>query len=70
MVIENITDVVMALGKIGLWIQALGIFVVLWVVFQIFNSLINGKRLKEVYNIKEDMKRIEGKIDKLLVKRK
>ena len=54
------------IGKLGLWIQALGIVVILWVVFQIVNFFINRKRIKEIYNIKKDMVRIENKIDKIL----
>ncbi len=50
-------------GKIGLWLQALGAIVVLWLIFEIIALLVNRKRMKEVYAIKDDMKRIEGKID-------
>lgn len=57
------------IGKIGLWLQAVGLIVVAWIIFSIIDLLINRKRMKEVYKIKKDMKRIEGKIDKILAKR-
>ena len=57
------------IGKIGLWLQAVGLIVVAWIIFSIIELLSNRKRMKEVYKIKEDMKRIEGKIDKILARR-
>jgi len=77
MAIENITnssdrlvDVISGLGSIGRWIQAIGLFIVLWIVFQLIVLWFNTKRMKEVYRIKEDMKRIESKIDRILRKTK
>jgi len=69
MVVEEVGSIIIAVGKIGLWIQALGIIVVLWLIFQTINFFINRKRMKEVYTIKTDMKRMENKLDKLLKKR-
>lgn len=69
MVVEEVGTIIVALGKIGLWIQALGIVVVLWIVFQLVNFFINRRRMKEIYTIKDDMRRMEGKLDKLLKKR-
>ena len=53
-------------GKIGLWMQTLGLVVILWLFFEIVAFFINRKRMKEVYAIKHDMKRIERKIDQIL----
>jgi biopolymer transport protein ExbB/TolQ len=58
------------LGSIVLWLQAVGIVVVLWIVFEAFAFYYNRKRLKEVYTIKKDMERIEGKIDRILGKKR
>jgi len=69
MVFEEVGGVITTVGQIGLWIQALGIVVVLWIVFQLVNFFINRRRMKEIYTIKEDMKRMEGKLDRLLKKR-
>ncbi len=54
------------LGKIGLWLQTIGVIVILWLFFEFVAFFINRKRMKEIYKIKEDMNRIEGKIDKLI----
>ena len=69
MVVEEVAGILIQLGNIALWLQALGIVVVLWIIFQLINFFINRKRMKELYTIKADMKRMEGKLDRLLKKR-
>lgn len=64
----GIDDVVIQLGQIGLWLQALGIIVILWIIFQIIAVIVNRKKRKTLYAIKEDVERIEKKIDRLLKK--
>lgn len=70
----NISDfpvtVVGEVGKLGLWLQALGIVVVLTIIFDVVAFFYNRKRLKEIAVIKKDMVRIEGKIDKILNKKR
>lgn len=66
---EGIGSLLATLGGVALWLQALGIILVLWIIFNIVMVLINFRRMKEVYKIKDDMKRIEGKIDRLLKKK-
>ena len=58
-------DVITEIGKIGLWLKTAGIIFILWIIFQVINFIINRKRMREIYNIKDDMKRIEKKIDKI-----
>jgi len=58
------------LGEIGLWLQAVGIIVVLWIIFQLIVLYFNTKRMREVGKIREDMKRIERKIDRILAKKR
>jgi len=75
--ISNVTEtaaavpikVVTELGQIGLWLQTLGILIVLWLIFQIFSLVINRRRMQEIYAIKKDMQRIERKIDKIVSKK-
>ena len=64
------SSLVSEVGKIGLWLQALGLVVILWVIFHIIALVMNRKRMREVYRIKEDMKRIESKIDNILASKK
>lgn len=74
MVVENIAseslDLLSKLGYVALWLQALGIILIVWIVAEAFAFYYNRKRLQEVYNIKRDMKRIEGKIDRILSKKR
>jgi hypothetical protein len=62
-------DVITEIGKIGLWLKTAGIIFILWIIFQVVNFIINRKRMKEIYNIKGDMRRIEKKIDGILKKK-
>ena len=64
-----IEDIVLEVGRIGLWLQALGVIVILWIIFELIAFYYNRKRMQEVYKIKEDMKRVERKIDKILKKK-
>ncbi len=68
-VINTSGTILLRLGEIGLWVQALGIAVVLWIVFQIIGFILNSRRMREIYEIRKDMKRMESKLDKLMKKR-
>ncbi|MDP3881425.1 MAG: hypothetical protein Q8Q31_00920 [Nanoarchaeota archaeon] len=63
-------DVITQLGQIGLWLQAIGLVIIIWIVMQVVSYLMNRKRMREVYNIKKDMKRIEAKIDRILLSKR
>ena len=58
------------LGQIALWLQTLGVIIVLWLVFQIINFIINRKRIKLIEKMEKRVDRIEKKIDEILKKRK
>ena len=47
------------------WLQALGILLVGYVIFEIITFYITIRRYRELLKIKDDMKRIERKIDGL-----
>ena len=69
MAVEDIAaisgDILKELGRIGSWLQAIGVIVVVWLVFQLVSLIINTRKLKEMNNIKTELKRLEEKIDKL-----
>ena len=65
-----IEDVALELGRIGLWIQAVGLIVVLWIIIQAITLYFNRRRRKMIEEIREDVKKIGKKIDKLSRKRK
>ena len=64
-----ITDIpvgfVEQIGQLGQWLQAIGIVIVITIIFQVITFFLNRKRLKEIAVIRKDMTRIEGKIDSL-----
>ncbi len=71
MVLESLGDATLPLdaiseiGKIGLWMQTVGIIIIIWIIVQIIILYLNRKRMSEIYSIRKDMRRIENKIDKM-----
>ncbi len=63
-------SVVSEVGRIGLVLQALGVIVILWIVFELIALIVNRKKRKALYSIKQDLIRIEGKLDRVLDKKK
>jgi len=61
-----IDEVVSEVGQIGLWLQALGIVILLVIIFDIISFIENRKKLKELIGIKKNVDRIERKINRLL----
>ena len=64
-----IDDVIMELGKIGLWIQAVGLIVILLIIFQAITMYYNRKRRMLLRDINSRLERIEMKLDKFGKKR-
>ena len=54
------------LGQIGLWLQAIGVIAILWIIFQFIGFLINRKYLKQIVALRQDMARLEKKFDSML----
>jgi hypothetical protein len=73
MVVEEVVEIPVALlgkvGQIALWLQAVGVILVIWMIFLVVNFILNRKRIKEIYTIKKDMAKMDKKLD-LLLKRK
>jgi len=65
-----ITDIVKDLGQFGLWIQAIGLVIVIWIVFQIITLINDRIKRRKLYSIQERLEVLEKKIDKLLIKKK
>ncbi len=66
---DVVSEVVAEVGRIGLWLQTLGIIVILWIIFQTVNFWINRKRKKALSIIQSDLNRIEKKVDRILKKK-
>lgn len=69
-VVNNTGGLITDLGRIGLWLQAAGIAVIIWIIFQIIGYILNRRRLRMLDEIKLDMDRIEKKIDRILKNKK
>ncbi len=63
---EIASDILVVLGQIGLWLKTIGVIFVIWLIFHVIMVLFNSKKLKDVRNMKQDIIRIEEKIDRLL----
>ena len=58
-----IEDVVVQLGQVGLWVQAVGLVVVIWIIAQAVTMYFNRKRRLLLIDIDERLKRVENKLD-------
>ncbi len=64
-VIDAPVDILLELGKLGRWVQAVGLIVIIWIIIQIVNYYFNRKRMRAIEEFQKDINRIEEKIDKL-----
>ena len=73
MVVGEVVDlsgsILLELGKIGLWLQTLGVIILFWLIVQIITLIMNRKKRKTIDSMKEDLIRIEKKLDKLCRKK-
>lgn len=58
-------DVVVELGQIGLWIQAVGLVVILWIIVEIITLYYNRKRRLLLEEINIRLKNVEKKINSI-----
>ena len=58
-------DVVLELGQIGLWVQAVGLIVILWIVFQAITMYYNRRRRLLLEEISTRLGKLEHKLDSL-----
>lgn len=63
---ETFLQTVSEVGQIGIWLQTLGIIVILWIIFQIISLIMTWNKMKLLNSLMSDLKRIETKIDKKL----
>lgn len=72
--LNNSNDIVGQLitevGQLALWLQAIGLLIVLWIVFQII-ALINEKRKrKRLNNIEAKLDKLDKKLDAIILMEK
>lgn len=62
---ETATQLVTEIGRVGNWLQAIGVVVFVWIGFQIAFLILNRKRVKTLLTIKDDLGRMERKLNNL-----
>jgi len=67
-IIDVPLDVALELGRLGKWIQAVGLIVVIWVIIQGITLYFNRRRRKLLEKISADLERLEKKVDGLAKK--
>jgi len=65
---NTITSLVVEIGTIGKWIQAVGLLVIIWIVVQGITLYFNRRRRLIIYQTNETIKKLEKKIDKFMKK--
>ena len=63
---EVVTSLAVELGRVGRWIQAIGLIIVLWLIFQVIIVINNRIKRKRLYAIEDRLERIEKKLDKAI----
>lgn len=58
-------DILLELGKIGRWIQAIGLVIILWLIFHIIVLINNRIKRKKLYAIEERLQRIENMLKQI-----
>ena len=64
-VVEVPLRVIESLGQIALYLSAVGIIILIWLIVQVVNLIMNRKKRKALYEIRDRLDRVEKKIDRL-----
>ena len=63
--ITDPTELFLEIGKLGKWIQAVGLVVIIWVVVQAITLYFNRKRRRMLEDIQKKVEKIDRKLDKI-----
>lgn len=66
---EFAKEIVNTLGDIGLWLQAIGLLVIITIIALVASLIIAHKRLKQIKKIKKQIDSIENKLNRALKKK-
>jgi len=66
---DTATEILLEIGQIGKWLQAIGLIVIIWLIFYIINWVYHIKRIKKLKRIEEKLSTLENKLDKALKKK-
>jgi len=68
--VELTTELLGSVGRLGLYLQAAGIIVIIWLGVQITNLIINYRSKKRIVRIEQKLDSLISKIDKTSKKKK
>jgi hypothetical protein len=63
-------DVIVEISRVTRFMEAFGLIIALWLVFQVIALIVNRKKRKALYRVEDRLKVIERKLDKVLKGRK
>ncbi|MFH1327205.1 MAG: hypothetical protein ABIH59_03705 [archaeon] len=66
---ELLPGIVLELGRLGKWLQAIGIVILLWLIFQIISLIMGIKKNNKLKDIQNRLSKLERKLDKGLGKK-
>lgn len=59
---ELLSNTVLEVGRVASWLQALGIIILISIIFQTINFILNRKRIKILREIQNRISKIERKL--------
>jgi len=65
----GLESILTSVGNLALWMQTIGLVVVLWILFEIAIIVFQVKRKRSLKHINERLINLERKIDKLIKKK-
>lgn len=66
--INTSAQMAQGMGRLALWLQALGLLVILWIAFQLINLWLNNRKWRKLIEFEGKINNLERKIDRLLKK--
>lgn len=67
--VEVVEGLLIEAGSIAIWLQTLGIIIILWIAFEITFLILMFKRRKILKSIQNRLVKIESKLNKLVNKK-
>ncbi len=67
---KMVESLITQFGHMLVWLQAIGALIIAWLIFQIVAIVYNVRRMRQIAVIRQDMGRMERKLDKILGKKR
>ncbi len=61
----NFNNLINYIGDVGLWIQGVGLFIIIWLCFQIITLIWNWKKKRTLSYIKKDIGSLQKKVNNI-----